>query len=129
MERRLRNSPLAQPESVLARQQPVAEHQTQFVVERALVIVARVVLQDVANVIRVVQEVTAPRGDLEVDDVAEPRCSFREDADGIASDGRKHAQDRHSSRSRRQRVLRAHVLIMLLSPAILVSTNSAEVLL
>ena len=74
MKRRLRDAPLPQPEVVLARQQAVAERHPQFVVERALVIVARVVLQDVTHVRGVGNEVAASRADLEIGDVAEAMC-------------------------------------------------------
>ena len=99
----LRDAPLAQPEVVLARQQAVAERHPQLVVERTLVIVARVVLQDVTDVGGIGDEVAAPRTNLEVDDVAEAARGLHEDAGRIASDGRQHAEDRHAARPRRKR--------------------------
>ena len=100
----LGNTALAQPEIILTRQQAVAEEQPQLSVERTLVIVARVVLQDVTNVVWIRDQVTAPGTDLEVGDITESASGLHEDADRIASDGREHAKDRHSPRSRRQRV-------------------------
>jgi hypothetical protein len=50
MEGGLRDPPLPQPELVLARERTVSEDRPEFVVERALVVVARVVLQDMSNV-------------------------------------------------------------------------------
>ena len=88
--------PLPQPEVVLARQQPVAEKHPQLVVERTLVIVARVVLQDMTDVVRVRDEIAAPRTDLEVGDVAEAAGGLHEHAGRIAPDGRQHAKERHS---------------------------------
>ena len=67
----LRNAPLAQPELVLTGQEAIAQCHPQLGVERALVVVARVVLQDVTNIGGVGDEEAAPRTDLEVDDVAE----------------------------------------------------------
>jgi hypothetical protein len=61
MKRRLSNSPLAQPESVLARQQSVAQKQSKLVVEGTLVVVARIVLQDMTNVLGVRDEVATAR--------------------------------------------------------------------
>ena len=107
MKGRLRDAPLAQPEFVLARQQAVAERHPQFVVERALVIVARVVLQDVANVRGVRDEVAASRADLEIDDVAELAGGAQEHAGRIASDRRQHAEDRKPARARWKRMCRA----------------------
>ena len=54
---------------------PLPSDSPQLVVERALVVVARVVLQDVTNVRGVRDEVATPRADLEVDDVAEATSS------------------------------------------------------
>ena len=100
----LGDAPLAQPEIVLARQQAVAEEQPQFSVKRTLVIVARVVLQDVTNVVWIGDEVTAPVTDFELGDITESASGLHEDADRIASNGRKHAEDRHAPRPRRKRV-------------------------
>ena len=96
----LRNAPLAQPEFVLARQQAVAERHPQLVVERTLVIVARVVLQDVTDIRGVRDEVATPRADLEVDDVAEATSRTHEHGRRIASDSRQHAEDRNPARAR-----------------------------
>jgi hypothetical protein len=53
MERRLRQSSLMQPEGVLAGQESVAETVPQAIVERTLVVIARVVLQDMLDVRRI----------------------------------------------------------------------------
>src|SRR6516225_2236292 len=91
----LGDTSLAQPEVALARQQPIAEKRPQLVVQRALAVVARVVLQDMTNILRVRDEVAASRTDLEVGDVTESQSGLHEDADRIASDGREHPEDRY----------------------------------
>src|SRR4249920_1421021 len=100
MEGGLRNAPLAQPEFILAREQAVAEQHSQLVVERALMVVARVVLQDMANVCGVRYEVATLRADPQVDDVAEATRSTHEHGRRIASDSRQHAEDRKPARAR-----------------------------
>ena len=96
MKGRLRDAALPQPEVVFAGQQAVADRHPQLLVERALVIVAGVVLQDVADIGGVGDEIAAPRADLEVDDVAEAARGAHEDAGRIASDRRQHAEDRQA---------------------------------
>src|SRR6185369_13090475 len=95
MKRWLRDAALPQPEVVFAGQESVADRHPQFLIQRALVIVARVVLQDVPDVGGVGQQVPATRADLEVDDVAEAASGPHEDAGRIASDCQQHAEDRH----------------------------------
>jgi len=103
MKRGLGDSTLPQPEFVLARQQTVAERHPQFVVERTLVVVARVVLQDATHVRGVRNQVAMSRPDLEIGDVAEAMCGSQEHADRISLDRREHPDDRKSARSRRER--------------------------
>ena len=107
----LRDAPLAQPEFILARQQAVAERHPQLVVERTLVIVARVVLQDMTNVRGVRDEVATSRADLEVDDVAEATSGTHEHGRRIAPDRRQHAEDRKPARARWKRSERSGWLV------------------
>ena len=102
MKGRLRDAALPQPEVVFAGQQAVADRHPQLLIERALVIVAGVVLQDVADIGGVGNEIASPRADLEVRDVAEAARRSHEDAGRIASDRRQHAEDRHAARARWQ---------------------------
>ena len=103
MKRGLGDSTLAQPEFVLTRQQTVAERHPQFVVERTLVVVARVVLQDATHVRGVRNEVAVSRPDLEIGNVAEATRGSQEHADRIAPDCREHPDDRKPARSRWKR--------------------------
>ena len=100
---RLRNPPLAQPECILTRQQTVAERRAQLGVKRTLVVVARVVLQNMTDIPRVGDQEAAPRANLEVNDVAEATSRTHEDGCGIASQRRQYSDDRKPSRARRQR--------------------------
>ncbi len=102
MKRRLRDAALPQPEVALAGQQAVAKQYPQFVVERALVIVARVVLQNVTNVGGIGHEVAVPRTDLEVDDLAVAASGVHEYGGRIPPHGGQHAKERHAARSRRK---------------------------
>ena len=102
VKRRLRDPTLPQPEVALACQQAVAKKHPQFVVERALVIVARVVLQHVTNVGGVGDEVAVPRTDLEVDDLAIAASGVHEHSGRISPHGGQHAKERHAARSRRK---------------------------
>ena len=104
MKGRLGDAPLAEPEFALARQQAVAERHAQFVVERALVIVARVVLQDVANVGRVRDEVATPRANPEIHHIAETAGGAQEHLRRIASERRQHAEDGKPVRARWKRL-------------------------
>ena len=70
MERRLREAPLTQPERVLARQESVAETVTEAIVERTLVVVAGVVLEDVLDIRRIGREEAMVRAGLQMDQVA-----------------------------------------------------------
>ena len=70
MERRLRQAPLTQPEGVLARQQSVAETVPEPIVERTLVVVPGVVLQDMLDVGGIRREEPMVRTGLQVDELA-----------------------------------------------------------
>src|SRR5688572_9880806 len=99
MKGRLRDASLPQPEVALAGQQAVAERHPQSLIERTLVIVAGVVLQDVADVGGVGDEIASPRADLQIGDVAETAGRLDEHAGRIASDRWQHAEDRHTARA------------------------------
>src|SRR5688572_4701555 len=100
MECRLRDPALPQPELVFAGQQPIPDRHPQLLIERALVIIARVVLQHVTDIGGIGNEIASPRTDLEVDDVAEAARRAHEHTGGIASDRRQHAENRHSAWAR-----------------------------
>jgi hypothetical protein len=67
------------------------------------------------NVCGVRDEVAMTRTDLEVDDIAEPTSRVDEYGRGITSDRWQHAEDRKSSRARRQRPHRMNWLSHLLN--------------
>jgi len=108
MEGGLRETALAQPEGVLARQQPVAQVVAEPIVEWTLVIVARVVLQDVPDVGRIREEESVIRPGLQVNDLAITIGGCEKRADRIRAEARKHAHDRVAPRSGRQRRLSIH---------------------
>jgi hypothetical protein len=96
----LRDAPLPQPEFILARQQTVTERHPQLGVERTLVVIARVVLQDMPNIRGVRDEEATPRTDLEVDDVAVPTSSAHEHGRWIASQSWQHPEEWNPARAR-----------------------------
>src|SRR5207248_1197126 len=74
LERRLRNAALAQPERAIAREEALAEdHLQRREAARLLVVVLRVLLQDVLHVRGMRDEVRGPDEEPEPDDVAESR--------------------------------------------------------
>ena len=83
MERWLRQAALTQPERVFARQQPVAETVPDAIVERALVVVAGVVLEDMLDVGWIGQKKSMIRAGLQMDEVAVSIRSVEERADRI----------------------------------------------
>ncbi len=60
----LRDAPLAEPEWNLAGQQAIAERHPQLFVERTLVVVVRVVLQDITNVRGVRDQIATPKNGI-----------------------------------------------------------------
>jgi hypothetical protein len=95
---------LSQPEVVFAGQQTVAERHPQFVVERTLVVVARVVLEDVPDIGRIRDQKPASRRDLEVHDIAIATRRVEENAGRIAPHCGQHAEERHPARPRWEQV-------------------------
>ena len=100
MECGLRESPLPQPERVLARQQAVAEIVPQPIVEWALVVVAGVVLEDMFDARGIGHKESLIRAGLHMDDVAIPIRGIEKRADGIRPEVREHANERVSARAR-----------------------------
>src|SRR5687767_1341680 len=103
MESRLRQAPLTQPERVLAGQQSIAETVPQAIVERALVVVASVVLKDMLDVRRLGQEKSMIRAGLQMDEVAVPIRSVEKRADRIRPEMREHPKNRIPARPWRTR--------------------------
>src|SRR4030095_15050610 len=64
----------------------------QLLVEGALVVVARVVLEDVTDVGRVRDQVPVARADFQVHDIAEPARRVCEQSGRTAPDRRQHAE-------------------------------------
>ena len=93
MERGLGQAPLTQPERVLARQQSIAEAIPQPIVERALVVVAGVVLEDMLDERGIRQEESVIRAGLQVHDVAVSIRSVEKRADRIGTELGQHTQD------------------------------------
>ena len=102
MEGRLRQAPLAQPERVLARQQSVADTVPETLVERALVVVAGIVLKDMLDVRRIGQQKSMVRTGLQMHEVAVSIRRVEEGADGVRAEVREHSEDRIPARSGRK---------------------------
>src|SRR5688572_24029627 len=100
----LRDPPLAEPEIPLARQEPVAEYHAQLFIERALPIVAGVVLKHMPDVGGIRDQEPAPRADLEVAHLAVAARGIEEHRGRVPPHGGQHAQQRDATRSRRARI-------------------------
>ena len=101
MESGLREAPLPQPERILAGQEPIAEAVSQSIVERALVIVAGVVLQHMLDVRRIRQQKSMIRAGLEMNEVAVFIRSAEKRADRIGTELGQDAKDGIPTRSGR----------------------------
>src|SRR5262249_53756112 len=101
MECGLREAPLAQPERVLARQEAIAERVPETLVERALVVVASVVLQHVFDVGWVRKEESMIRAGLQMNEVAVSISGIEKRAYRIGAQLWQHTKDRITARSGR----------------------------
>ena len=101
IEHALCEAALTQPERVFTGQQPVAEALSQPVVERALVVIARVVLKDMLDVSGIRREESMIRARLHVYEVAVSIRGVEERADRIRAEAGQHAEDRIPTRSGR----------------------------
>src|SRR5262249_17933851 len=90
------------------RQQSVAEIVTESIVEWTLVVVARVVLQDMPDVRRVRHEESLIGTGLQVHDVAVSIGRLKKRADRIRAEARKHTQERISPGAWRQDACSTH---------------------
>src|SRR4030095_3567407 len=99
MERRLREAPLPQPERILAGQEPIAEAVSQSIVERALVIVAGVVLQHMLDVRRIRPQKSVRRAGREMNEVAVFIRGVEKRADRIGTELGQDAKNRIPTRS------------------------------
>ena len=102
MERRLRQAPLTQPEGVLARQESVAETVPETIVERTLVVVPGVVLQDMLDVGWIRREESMVRAGLQVDELAIAIRSAEKRADRIRPKLREYSENRKPAGSGRK---------------------------
>ena len=102
MERRLREAPLTQPEGVLTRQESVAETFPEAIVERTLVVVPGVVLQDMLDIGGIRREESVVRAGLQVDEVAIAIRRVKKRSDGIRPQLREYAENRIPARSGRK---------------------------
>src|SRR5262245_36970198 len=99
MERWLRETPLPQPERVLARQEPVAEAVPEAIVERALVVVAGIVLQHMLDVRRIGEQKPVIGAGLQMNDIAVSIRGVEKRADRIGTELEQHTEDRITARS------------------------------
>src|SRR5262249_647919 len=94
--------PLTQPEGVLARQQSVAEIVPQPGVERALVVVAGIVLENMFDVRRIRQEKSVVGASLHMDDVAVAVGGVEKRADRTRTEVRENPDNRITARTGRK---------------------------
>jgi hypothetical protein len=102
VKRRLRQSPLTQPEGVLARQESIAQALAEAVIERALVVVPGVVLQNMLDVCRIRREESMVRAGLEVDELAVSIRGVEKRADRIRPKVREYSKNGIPARSGRK---------------------------
>jgi hypothetical protein len=99
MECGLGKTPLPEPKRVLACQESIAEAVPEAIVERALVIVAGVVLENVLDVGRIAGEEAMVRAGLQVNEVAVSIRGVEKGSDGIRPQLRKDSENRISAGS------------------------------
>ena len=108
MERRLREAPLSPPEGVFAGDEAFPKALLEPFVQRALVIVAVVVLQHVLDVVRGREQIAVVRAYLQVDQITIPVSCGEKHTDRIRPHLRKHSDDGEAARAWRTSAREAH---------------------
>ena len=99
----LRETPLPQPEGVLAGQESIAKTVSEPLIERALMIVTRIVLEDMFDVCGIRYEKSVIRASLQMNEVTVSIRSVKECADWIGTELRQDTEERIPARSWRKR--------------------------
>lgn len=101
MECRLGEPSLSEPERVFAGQQAIAKAVPEAIVKRALVVVARVILQHVLDVRGIRKEKPVIGPGFQMNDVAKPIGSIEKRGDRVGTELRQHPENWITSRSGR----------------------------